>query len=109
MTDFKAPPVPPQTYNENQNVAAPSEEPVVQAPPAPKEAPVVDSVQTKPAETSEPSASKQASSQPSALQENLKKLKEKMNVVFQKFNALPQPKRNLIVYFVVFFIGLLMG
>lgn len=98
MTDFKAPPVPPQPFNEGTNPSALSavpEAPVSPAPtPAGEQAPV-----------------KNGDAQPNGLnlQENVQKIQEKTAELHQKFDALPDPKKNLIIYAAMFVLGLCVG
>ena len=92
MTDFKAPPVPPLPHNDvPENGAA-------------------DAVQEMPAPVSsqeqETGASEQASD---AFQTNIQKLKDKTDELQQKFSALPDSKRNLLIYLGVFVAGLFLG
>ena len=107
MTEFKAPPVPPQPYNENQsNPVNSSAEPVVQSNPTDNVAPAP----TEPApESPVDSQSSQSATNTDALHENLNKLKQKVEILRQQFDTLPQSKRNLILYVSVFVVGLLMG
>jgi len=95
MTDFKAPPVPPYEPDSTP-VAAPAD---------PAAAPVVPGDNMVSPETPHPTEQKAGA----ALQENIQKLRAKTDELHQQFSALPDSKRNLIIYLGVFMVGLLLG
>ena len=107
MTEFKAPPIPPAPANGGQEVPASTPE-MVQEPapasPAPgitEQAPVAPAAEPSPAQSSSPNGD--------AFQDNMQKLQEKTSELHQQFNALPDNKKHIILYIVVFFVGLLLG
>ena len=108
MTDFRAPPVPPQAYTEPQNVPPSAPEEVnVQPAEVPVQTPAAAPVETHVAP--QPQQTEEAGPKTEAIRENIQKLQEKTAKLQQQFNALPESKKHLIVYLGVFFVGLLLG
>ena len=121
MTEFKAPPLPPKSYTNEaveeptamapEDVSVEAADPVASAPvPEPEVSPVTEPVSEPVSEPAQPMTEiPETPAASSGLQANINKIQAKTTELQQRFNALPNSKKNLLVGSAVFLFGLLLG